>query len=393
MGNTLYDVLIIFGSFVLLVFLSFVCKKIYYRLVHKKRFYIFPRLSTKGITNIAMTIAIATAILLLLTVLSSGLLGVLFRAYPGWRVNIESILIKVGGLCFGPIIGLFVGFSTDLLSVALTAGMFHYGYCIAASLFGLLSGLILTLRNFTKNNKLFFHLCAVLFLTFTFVIQFVFFNFMVNLNDPKITGGTIGAISIDILGISAQFKLWMINLYLFILFIGCLLIIWFAISKNDRYFIIYKLHLGINRVNVFYTYILYKRFFKKGDNIQQASDRFLKWNYEKIDKQSSLIKRINNLKAKSDAYKNNRAIDFVSVFLCIVACENLIGTVLVPSFDVQFSALPLGYWLSVRLISMIPSILLNFAVLYPIYKIIVPTMKYNYMSDTSEDLDVPYLIG
>jgi hypothetical protein len=82
-SKELSDVLAIFGSFLLVIFVSLFCKKIYYRLVYRKRYFIFPKMNTKGITNTAMTIAIATAILLLLTIISSGLLGVLFRAYPG----------------------------------------------------------------------------------------------------------------------------------------------------------------------------------------------------------------------------------------------------------------------------------------------------------------------
>jgi LytS/YehU family sensor histidine kinase len=202
----LLNIAIIFGSFASFIFLSVILKKIYYRLVLKKRYFIFPKMNTKGIANVAMVIAIATAILLLLTIISSGLFGILFRAYPGWRVNIESILIKIGGLCFGPIIGLFVGFGTDLLSVALTAGMFHYGYCIAAGLFGLLAGLVSSIKSISGNRKVVFHLCVFLLLILSFAIQFFFFNFMVDINDSKITD-TPGAISLAILGINISFKM------------------------------------------------------------------------------------------------------------------------------------------------------------------------------------------
>jgi hypothetical protein len=36
-----------------------------------------------GITNVAMIIAIAIAIIILLTTITAGLAGILFRAYPG----------------------------------------------------------------------------------------------------------------------------------------------------------------------------------------------------------------------------------------------------------------------------------------------------------------------
>jgi hypothetical protein len=51
---------------------------------------------------------------------------------------------------------MFIGAVTDLLSVALTAGMFHYGYFMAAIIFGLLSGLISVILNITKKNSFHF---------------------------------------------------------------------------------------------------------------------------------------------------------------------------------------------------------------------------------------------
>jgi LytS/YehU family sensor histidine kinase len=54
---------------------------------------------------------------------------------------------------FGPIIGLFIGAITDILTVILTAGMFHYGYFIAALAYGFFSGLVRTIINYTKNKS------------------------------------------------------------------------------------------------------------------------------------------------------------------------------------------------------------------------------------------------
>jgi hypothetical protein len=73
----------IFFGFIALLILIIVAKKILYRLKYKKRLYIFPRIGTKGIANIAMVISISVVALLLLTVLTAGILGVVFRAYPG----------------------------------------------------------------------------------------------------------------------------------------------------------------------------------------------------------------------------------------------------------------------------------------------------------------------
>jgi hypothetical protein len=40
-----------------------------------------------------------------------------------------------------------------LLSVALTAGMFHYGYFLAAMMYGLLSGIVKTILNIAKGKQ------------------------------------------------------------------------------------------------------------------------------------------------------------------------------------------------------------------------------------------------
>ena len=125
--------------FAVLVFLAFflatlvveIIKKIYYYFKSKKRYYVFPRPSVQGIANIAMTIALSVAVLMILTFVTSNLFSVLFRAFPGSRITIEGILIKIGGLLYGPFIGMFIGGLTDLFSILLTAGVFHYGYFIA----------------------------------------------------------------------------------------------------------------------------------------------------------------------------------------------------------------------------------------------------------------------
>jgi uncharacterized protein (DUF983 family) len=211
---------------------------------------------------------------------------------------------------------------------------------------------------------------------------------MVDINDSKITD-TPGAISLAILGINISFKMWMINLFLAIVMFGSLITMWFVIGREDRYEIIYSFKMAFRRFNLFYTYTMYRKFFKNGKNIQSGSDKFLKWSYAKIDQHARATKKINLLKMKSEKYYSNNSVNFVAVFTCVVICENLIGTILVPTFDVQFSALNLGYWLALRLVTMVPSTLINLAVLYPIYKIVIRAMHYNYTENTSEDINIP----
>ena len=181
-----FQAILIFLGFVAAVLIISFIKKIYYRFYKYKRYYIFPRIGVKGITNIAMTISLSISIILLLTVITSGLLGILFRAYPGWRVTIEGLLIQLGGLLFGPIVGLFIGGLTDLLSIALTAGMFHYGYFIASLAYGLFSGLIRMLISLFKNNIVNFSIVSTIFVSLLFAAFSMFIEYQ-NYDVFKIT--------------------------------------------------------------------------------------------------------------------------------------------------------------------------------------------------------------
>jgi LytS/YehU family sensor histidine kinase len=69
---------------------------------------------------------------------------------------------------------MFIGAVTDLLSIALTAGMFHYGYFIACILFGLLSGLVRVLLNSTKGKQVNFAIMSSLAIGAIAVVSIVY---------------------------------------------------------------------------------------------------------------------------------------------------------------------------------------------------------------------------
>jgi len=77
-------------------------------------------------------------------------------------------------LLFGPIIGLFIGACTDLLSVALTAGMFHYGYFIAAMCYGLFAGLVRSLINVTHGKQVEFVGISTIIILAVMIVALVF---------------------------------------------------------------------------------------------------------------------------------------------------------------------------------------------------------------------------
>jgi hypothetical protein len=186
---SLEQAIIILSSIIAAFFILLIVKKIYFRYKYNKRYYLFPKISISGITNIAMIIAIATAIIILLTIISSGLFGILFRAYPSFRVNIEAILVKIGGLIFGPVLGIFIGAFTDILTVLLTAGMFHYGYFVACIMYGFISGLLKSVINLTINkNKYIQNVKYLIYSTICLIITGVLITLNVGFAPPAQLG-------------------------------------------------------------------------------------------------------------------------------------------------------------------------------------------------------------
>ncbi|MGL4647392.1 MAG: hypothetical protein ACRCVI_01565 [Mycoplasmoidaceae bacterium] len=204
-GMTSFDMVMIFLSFLSVIIFITIIKKVYYRFRYKKRYYIMPRTNIKGISYIAMVIALSIVILLLLTIITSNLLAVVFRAFPGTRITLEGILIKIGGLLFGPFIGMFIGGATDLLTIALTAGVFHYGYFIGAITYGLLGGLIRSLVNFSKRKEWKFALyssLSIILVSFFISMYFAFFQ----------EGAYNFTLTISLLSYDIEIKIWHIIL-------------------------------------------------------------------------------------------------------------------------------------------------------------------------------------
>lgn len=82
------------------------------------------------------------ALIISISLLSNQMVGVFFRVYPGARFLVENILVKLGGLFFGPLIGMFIGFATDLLTVIFTASVLNYGYFFGAVMSGFIGGVV-----------------------------------------------------------------------------------------------------------------------------------------------------------------------------------------------------------------------------------------------------------
>lgn len=305
--NSLDMILIFVAFFISVLFVSTV-KKIYFYFFKKKKYYIFPKTSVRGISAIAMTVALSVAILILITIITSNAMAILFRAFPGTRITIEAILIKIGGLLFGPFIGMFIGGITDLLTIALTAGIFHYGYFIAALTFGLVGGLVRTIINYSKNNKF------------------------------KLTIMSVSSLLIMCLSVSAFMLITLprdlkINFTFIINF-----------SFYSWHFVVFILSLTfVAIIMIIVFYILSKK--------------------------------------NENGWYSHHLITFVAVITLVFLTEIFVNVFMLPVFDADLSTLSYFQWIAIRSLLFIPMVVFNILVIWPIFEIVKPLVKYDYTDD------------
>lgn len=332
------DAIIIFFAFFIVLLSVAIIKKIFYYFKFKKRYFIFPRPSIQGITNIAMVTALSVAVLLLLTFITSNAFSVMFRAFPGSRVTIEGILIKIAGLLFGPFLGMLVGALTDILSIIMTAGIFHYGYFIAAIGFGLMSGLIRSIFTYSGKNKFMYAIMATVVMVVTAIIALIFtYTFI----DPHGIQQLI--IPIIIPEIIPRESV----IYIFVSFsLLVILIIWFLFFFNKK-----------------------------------LQDKRLLLPTNK----KSLTSRKN--RRRKDYFEN-----FCLVLICVTVTELVINILMMPAFDADLSTLKYGDWLTIRILLFFPMIIFNFVIIYPVYTIVWPLVKWDYKKELVEDYSIPLYV-
>lgn len=309
--NSIDMIFIFLAFFISIIFCSLV-KKIYYRITKKKKYYIFPKTSVRGISVIAMTVALSVAVLILVTIITSNAMAILFRAFPGTRITIEAILIKIGGLLFGPFIGMFIGGLTDLLTIAMTAGIFHYGYFIAALTFGLIGGIVRLIVNYSANYpfKLVFLSSLSLIIMCSSVILFMYFTIPIDL---KINFNFI---------VNFSFYSWH-----FMIFIGSLTFI------------------AILLINIFY--VISKKY--------------------------------------PNSWFRKHIITFTAVVTLVFLSEIFVNIFMLPVFDADISTLTYFQWIAIRSLLFVPMVIFNILVIWPIFEIVNPLVKYNYTDDIAED--------
>jgi hypothetical protein len=81
------------------------------------------------------------------------------------------------------------------------------------------------------------------------------------------------------------------------------------------------------------------------------------------------------------------------VLVTVLTCEAIIEIFFLPIFDIQFSAIKYDTWFVLRIIMLVPVALLNTAIIYPVYRIISPSMHYDYRNDIIENISVPLSVN
>ncbi|WEK83274.1 MAG: hypothetical protein L3I91_01045 [Mycoplasma sp.] len=375
-------VILTFLAFAGSILLISIIKKIWYYFRWHKRYYLVPRVGIKGITNVAMTIALSVAIILLLTVLTSGFLGIVFRAYPGWRVNIEEFLIQLGGLLFGPVIGLFIGGLTDLLTIALTSGVFHYGYFFVCLSYGVLAGLIKSITNWVKNDTTKFLFIGTIVSAVLTVLFSLFVAFQ-----------PMDTFTIEFLSTGLTF-----NKLALITFVGCvtvffIVILWLLMFFMRRQKIAY-LNLMI-RYNIRYKWIKSFHKFKMlyGGNQSQAALKHARWlakNYKKISKIETKIF------AKTNQWEQQKVklswIDsLIPVVILSVITQIVTNCFLLPHFDPDFSTIGFSTWLAFRSLIYPAIIIFDLLIIFPTYRVVNKLVKYDYQNDVLENRERAFM--
>lgn len=432
---------ILFFVFIGIVILLLAIKKFYYRFYLKKKFNIIPRVNIKGITNIGMMVALSIAILILLTIVTADLISVIFRAWPGTRIILEGILIKIGGMLFGPIIGLCIGAATDFLTISLTAGVFHIGYFISAMFFGLIGGIIKYLVTLANKREFLFAIFSsiLLFLSGLVCVMLIYF-IAGDKNLYKIY-------SFSILNNDLKFYLWQLILTVS-LFISCsICFIWILYYMRIKHYQNYEkgrlieetYYSHFNDMKLFkINYLNIKKLLKSELNkheikllaiicshttiqlnqIKQLTslnniesiNHLMILNY--IDKKNNeyQISSLFNTLLLSSSYQslvekhwikryewNNKHhllsndkkwfMTFTPIFVCIVLSEIIINIMMIPSYDELLSTLNYDTWLLIRVMLFVPMVILNLIVIFPIFKIITPNIKLNIIDGEDEKIN------
>ncbi len=154
--------LVIFSCFILYCFISGFIYLFFPR--HYKGI----KFTTKNITYIALLSAASVTLTVLITYFAP------VTVLPTIRISFEGLMIKITGLIFGPIVGVFSGLITDMLCILFIPSYFHIAYTFTVVFYGFMAGISYSFSKKIKKSFLLYLISSI------FVIIFmIFFTFFV----------------------------------------------------------------------------------------------------------------------------------------------------------------------------------------------------------------------
>ncbi len=86
-------------------------------------------------------------------------------------------------------------------------------------------------------------------------------------------------------------------------------------------------------------------------------------------------------KTKRGRWFKKHLIPFCSVMTLVFLTEIFVNVFMMPVFDKDLSVLSYTYWVAIRGLLFVPMIALNMFIIWPVYELISPLVRYNYLDD------------
>jgi hypothetical protein len=249
-------------------------------------------------------------------------------------------------------------------------------------MYGLLSGVVKTILNITEGKQVRFAFWSTLLIGIIGIASILFvvlqpnpfhITFLIEFTIPQ----------------------WQLGLVIGAIYVLGLTILWCCVFAHYRRTIYYNL-AGASYWLKYRTRILWFRWrLMKSSNQQKIVDKHLIWSTRFATVSNKALIDLNQWKQQNEKEKKNWLTFFAPVLIMILFGEALISVFILPEFDVMFSVpSPDMYnmWLGLRSVMLLFTIPLNIAIVYPVYRIVCPAMKYNYMDDTIESRTIPLMV-
>jgi hypothetical protein len=169
---------------------------------------------------------------------------------------------------------------------------------------------------------------------------------------------------------------------------------WISLFVCDRI----KFKTYILKTKRFFKYeikeTLFKHSLRNARKCNIIAAKQLNWKTKVHQEYLSLFNNIKSLEKRIVALKNDNWYQYLApVILLIFVFEPLVDIILMPLFDAELGGgMPVSYWIPFRSVTFPFVALVNFAIVFPVYKTIMPMMKYDYTTSLKESKEVPLFV-